>query len=77
MAFIIMLIIIALVLVFLVSRFVTVEQIGLADKEGVLSQFDDSYAETDTFRSLGMANWTAWDMFMWIIKSGNYEPGQA
>ena len=70
---IVLLIILALVLGFVISRFVSVDQAGIADQEGILSRFDDKYSESDTLRSQGMENWAVWDFVMWIIKSGDYE----
>ena len=71
---IVIIVIIALIIGFVLSKIYTIEQVGLADKEGLLSQFDSKYDEKETFRSLGMENWKVWDIIMWIIKSGNYEP---
>ncbi|MCI7402022.1 MAG: hypothetical protein MSH40_05035 [Christensenella sp.] len=70
-------VIIALILGFVLSKIYTIEQAGLADREGLLSQFDDKYEQQDTFRSLGMENWKIWDVLLWIIKSGNHEPKEA
>ena len=70
-------VIIALILGFVLSKIYTIEQAGLADREGLLSQFDDKYEQQDTFRSLGMENWKIWDVILWIIKSGNHKPKEA
>ena len=67
-------IIVLLVAAFFISKYITIEQVGLADKPGILSRFNDSYAYEDTFRSQGMENWKVYDVLMWIIKSGEYAP---
>jgi len=71
---IVVVVIIVLVAAFFVSKYVTIDQIGIADKPGIVSRFSDSYSDEDTFRTLGMANWKVYDVFMWIIKSGDYSP---
>ena len=67
-------IVIILVAAFFVSKYITVEQIGIADTPGILSRFDDSFAQDATLRSEGMENWKVYDVLMWIVKSGNYVP---
>ena len=59
---------------FFVSKYITIDQIGLADKPGILSRFNDSFSQEDTFRSVGMADWKVYDVMMWIIKNGDYAP---
>ena len=71
------LVVIVLVVAFFVSRYVTIEQVGLADTPGILYRFSDTYSPEDTFRSVGMANWKAYDILMWIIKSGEYTPASS
>ncbi len=66
--------VILLVVAFIVSKYITIEQVGLADKEGILSRFSDTYTQEDTFRSEGMASWKVYDVLMWIVKSGEYAP---
>ena len=68
------LLVILVVAAIFVSKYISIEQIGLADKPGILSRFSDSYSQEDTFRSVGMANWKVYDVVMWIIKSGEYAP---
>jgi len=68
------LIVIVLVLGFFVSRYITVEQIGIADTPGILYRFSDTYTQEDTLRSAGLADWKVYDVLMWIIKSGDYTP---
>ena len=68
------LIVIILVAGFFVSKYVTVDQIKIADVPGILSRFSDAYAPEDTLRSIGMADWKVYDVIMWIIKSGDYTP---
>ena len=67
-------VVVLLVAAFFISKYITVEQIGLADTTGILSRFDDSYAQDATFRTEGMENWKVYDIMMWIIKSGEYSP---
>lgn len=71
---IIALLIIALVVGFFVSKYVTCDQIGIADKDGILHRFNETYPEEATLRTEGMANWKVYDFIMWIIKSGDYVP---
>lgn len=70
-------VVLALIAGFVLSKIYTIEQVGLADKEGILSNFDEKYAQEDTFRSLGMETWKVWDVIVWIVKSGNHEPSTA
>jgi len=69
-------VIIVLVLIagFFVSKYVTCEKIGIADSEGILHRFNESYPNEATLRSEGMENWKVYDFMMWIIKSGDYQP---
>ena len=66
--------IVILVAAFFVSKYITIDQIGLADTPGILSRFSDTYADDATFRSVGMAEWKVYDILMWIVKSGEYSP---
>ena len=70
LAVIVVLIVIAIV----ISKYITIEQVGLADTQGILSRFSDAYTQEDTFRTAGVADWKVYDVFMWIIKSGDYSP---
>ena len=68
------LVVIVLVAGFFISKYVTVEQVGLADTPGILSRFSDTYSPEETFRDAGLAGWKVYDVLMWIIKSGDYAP---
>ena len=63
-----------LVAAFFISKYITIDQIGLADTAGILSRFSDNYSDEATFRTEGMADWKVYDILMWIIKSGEYSP---
>ena len=69
-----LIVVIIMVAAFFVSKYITVDQIGLADKPGILARFDDKFSQEDTLRSVGMADWKVYDVMMWIIKSGDYVP---
>ena len=78
---VIVLVVIVVVAAFLIgSRFITMENLDswgvhIVDQEGLLSQFDsEHFTNEDTLRSQGMASWKVWDVMMWIIKSGDYQP---
>ena len=71
---IIVIVIIALIVGFFVSKYVTCDQIGIADKAGILHRFNETYPEEATLRTEGMADWKVYDFMMWIIKSGEYQP---
>ena len=71
---IVVIVIIVLALCFVASRFVTIEQIGFADKTGILHRFNETYPEEATLRTEGMEGWRVYDFIMWVIKSGNYQP---
>ncbi len=71
---IIAILVLALIVAFFVSKYVTVEQIKLADTPGILSRFSDAYTQEDTFRSQGMEKWKVYDVLLWIMKSGEYTP---
>ncbi len=63
-----------LVAAFFISKYITIDQIGLADTTGILSRFSDAYSPEATFRTEEMADWKVYDILMWIVKSGEYSP---
>ena len=67
-------VVIALVAGFFISKYVTVEQVNLADTPGILHRFNEDYDKDATLRSVGMENWKVYDVIVWIIKSGDYDP---
>lgn len=83
-AFVLIALLLVLIAAFAFSKIFTINEMDskfgttMADQEGILYNFDATkYKETDTFRSIGLDNWKLWDVFVWIIKSGNYTPSYA
>lgn len=70
-------VVLALIAGFVLSKLYTIEQVGLADTPGILANFDAKYSQEDTFRTQNMQNWKVWDILVWIVKSGNHEPKEA
>ena len=68
------LIVILVVAAIFVSKYISIDQVGLADTPGILCRFSDSYTQEATFRTEGMEKWKVYDVVMWIIKSGEYTP---
>lgn len=71
---ILVIVVIVLVAGFFISKYITCDQIGIADKTGILHRFNETYPEEASLRTEGMENWKVYDFIMWIVKSGDYQP---